>query len=325
VPHANARLNEHGRRLLIARTTGPDRRPVAHVAAELGISRACAYKWKRRFDEHGEAGLVDRSSRPHRSPTRTPLATELQIVIHRRRYRRGQARIGVALGVPATTVHAVLKRVGLNRLDRLDRLSGATVREPVRRYERERPGELVHVDIKKLGKIRPGGGWRVHGRGSSQDVARHRDRIGYDFVHSAVDDHTRLAYSEVLPDERQETCVAFWGRAHAFYAAHGIRVERVMTDNGNPYRSRLWAGLLTQQGIRHKRTRPYRPQTNGKVERLNRTLLEEWAYAREYTSAEQRVDALTTYLHEYNHHRAHSSLGGQPPISRVSNVPADYT
>jgi transposase InsO family protein len=325
VSHANARLNQHGRRLLIARTTGPDARPVAHVAAELGISRRCAHKWKRRYDEQGEAGLADRSSRPRSSPTRTPLAVELRIAIQRRRHKRGQARIAVAVGVPASTVHAVLRRLHLNRLDHLDRLSGATVREPIVRYERHRPGELVHVDIKKLGKIRPGGGWKAHGRGSTQDKAKHRTRVGYDFVHTAVDDHSRLAYSEVLPNERADSCTAFWVRAHAFFTTHNITVERVLTDNGMGYRSHAWRDLLTTQNITHKRTRPYRPQTNGKVERLNRTLLTEWAYAREYTSAEQRVAALADYLHEYNHHRAHNALGGLPPIARVTNVPVDYT
>ena len=323
--HRNARLNEHGRRLLIERTTGPDARPVAHVAKELGISRQCAHKWKRRHDAEGQAGLLDRSSRPKTSPTRTPLAMELQITIQRRRHKRGQARIGVSIGVPASTVYAVLRRLKLNRLDQLDRLTGASVREPVVRYERDRPGELVHVDIKKLGKIRPGGGWKTHGRGSAQDKAKHKVRVGYDFVHSAIDDHSRLAYSEVLPNERKETCTAFWSRAHAFFTAHNITVERVLTDNGMGYRSHAWRDLLTSQNITHKRTRPYRPQTNGKVERLNRTLLEEWAYAREYTSAEQRVQALDHYLHEYNHHRAHSALGGLPPIARVTNVPVDYT
>jgi len=190
---------------------------------------------------------------------------ELQIAAQRRRHKRGQARIAVAVEMPPSTVHAVLRRLGLNRLDHLDRLTGTTVRAPVIRYEKARPGELVHVDIKKLGKIRPGGGWKVHGRGSEQDKAKHKVRVGYDFVHSAVDDHSRLAYSEVLPDERKETCVAFWTRANAFFSAHHITIERVLTDNGNPYRSRLWRDLLTSQAITHKRTRPYRPQTNGKV------------------------------------------------------------
>ncbi len=312
--HRNARLNDHGRRLLIERTTGPDRRPVAHVARELGISRQCAHKWKRRHDAEGKAGLRDRSSRPKTSPTRTPLGVELQIAIQRRRHKRGQARIGVALGVPASTVHAVLRRLDLNRLDHLDRLTGRSVRASIQRYERDKPGELVHVDIKKLGKIRPGGGWKAHGRGSDQDKAKHKTRVGYDFVHSAVDDHSRLAYSEVLPDERKETCLAFWSRAHAFFTAHNMTVERVLTDNGNPYRSQLWRDLLTTQKITHKRSGPTDPRPTA---RSNASTARCSTYAREYTSAEQRVEALSAYLHEYNHHRAHSALGGSRP-SHVS-------
>ncbi|SEO90799.1 Integrase core domain-containing protein [Actinacidiphila rubida] len=226
-------------------------------------------------------------------------------------------------------MHRILARHGLNRLAWLDRPTG----EPIRRYERERPGELVHVDIKKLGNIPDGGGWRTVGRSAG---ARNRQAttnlrksskpvIGYSFVHSAVDDHSRLAYSEILPDERQHTAIAFWTRAHAFFTALGITVERVLTDNGSCYKSKLFTRALTAAGIAHQHIRPYRPQTNGKVERFNRTLLEEWAYLRPYTSTTERTAALADFLHTYNHHRAHTALGGQPPITRVNNPAGQYT
>ena len=308
-------LSVYGRWLLVQRVMSG--RPVAHVAAELGISRATGYKWWRRWRDEGPAGLHSRSSRPHTSPTRTPAEIEQRVLALRRDRRLGPARIAGILGLPPSTVHRILTRHGMPRLAWLDRPTGTPVR-----YERARPGELVHVDIKKLGRLREGGGWRVHGRGSavarSNKAAGSRgELVGHEFVHSAVDDHSRLAYCEVLPDEQAATAVAFWTRAHAFFAAHGITVQRVLTDNGACYRSRQWRQHLTDAGISHKRTRPYRPQTNGKVERLNRTLLTEWAYARPFTSGQDRADALPTWLHTYNHHRAHTSLGGRPPISRV--------
>ena len=221
-------------------------------------------------------------------------------------------------------MHRVLVRHAMPRLAWLDRPSGKPVR-----YERDRPGELVHVDIKKLGKLRDGGGWHAHGRGSAQHLQSRQDlrkglRAGYDFVHSAVDDHSRLAYCEVLPDEQGPTAAAFWGRAQAFFAAHGIVVARVLTDNGACYRSHAWRDQLATAGIAHKRTRPYRPQTNGKVERLNRTLLTEWAYAQVFTSGQQRTAAQKHWLYTYNHHRAHTALGGRTPVSRVNNLPGHY-
>ncbi|MGX1579968.1 IS481 family transposase, partial [Streptomyces koyangensis] len=203
----------------------------------------------------------------------------------------------------------------------------------IRRYERTRPGELVHVDIKKLGNIPDGGGWRTVGRkaGDRNRQATTSERrsckpvIGYSYIHSAVDDHSRLAYSEVLPDERKDTAIAFWQRANAFFAAHGMTVERVLTDNGPCYKAKLFTQSLAAAGIAHKKIRPYRPQTNGKVERFNRTLLDEWAYLRPYTSNHERTTALADFLHTYNHHRCHTALGGQPPISRVNNAPGQYT
>jgi len=308
-------LSVYGRWLLVQRVMSG--RPVAHVAAELGISRATGYKWWRRWREEGAAGLYSRSSRPHTSPTRTPAEIEQRVLALRRDRRLGPARIAGILGLPPSTVHRILTRHAMPRLAWLDRPTGTPVR-----YEWARPGELVHVDIKKLGRLREGGGWRMHGRTSaiarSNKAAGSRgELVGHEFVHSAVDDHSRLAYCEVLPDEQAATAVAFWTRAQAFFAAHGITVQRVLTDNGACYRSRQWREQLTAAGIDHKRTRPYRPQTNGKVERLNRTLLTEWAYARPYDSGQERAEALPAWLHTYNHHRTHTSLGGRPPISRI--------
>ena len=316
-------LSVYGRWLLVQRVLSG--RPVAHVAAELGVSRATGYKWWRRWREEGEPGLSSRSSRPRTSPTRTSARLERRVLTLRCRRRLGPARIAGIVGLPPSTVHRILTRHQVPRLTWLDQPTGRSVR-----YERARPGELVHVDIKKLGRLRDGGGWRAHGRGSQQH-RRSRSRqhagelVGHEFVHSAVDDHTRLAYCEVLPDEQASTATAFWVRAQAFYAAHGIRVERVLTDNGSCYRSRQWREQLTAAGVVPKRTRPYRPQTNGKVERLNRTLLTEWAYARLFTSGQQRTAALSRWLHTYNHHRAHTALGGRAPISRVNNLPGHYS
>jgi transposase InsO family protein len=217
-----------------------------------------------------------------------------------------------------STVHRVLTRYGLARLTHLDRATGRVIR----RYERDRPGELVHVDIKKLGNIPDGGGHKVLGR---QAGRAKRSGAGYSYLHTALDDHSRLAYSEILTDEKKETAAAFWGRAQAFFTSCGITVERVLTDNGSCYKSRLWRDTLAAAGITHKRTRPYRPQTNGKVERFNRTLLAEWAYVRPYHTNDERTAALDGWLHLYNHHRAHTALGGQPPISRVNNAPGSYS
>jgi len=295
-------------------------RPVAHVAAEMGISRPTAYKWWHRWNDEGELGLVDRPSRPHGCPHRTSAVVEAQIEELRRTLKLGPARIGYRLGVPTSTVHRVLTRLGISRLSWMDRPTGRVIR----RYERDRPGELVHVDIKKLGRIPDGGGWKVLGRGQGN---RHNNghgstRTGYGFIHSAVDDHSRLAYSEILADERKETAAGFWMRARAWFAEHGIVVEEVLTDNGSCYRSRVFDQALGD--IKHRRTRPYRPQTNGKVERFNRTMLEEWAYVRPYLSEEERVEAFDLFLHLYNHHRSHTALGGKPPISRVNDPAGHY-
>jgi transposase InsO family protein len=313
--HRNARLTPRGRLTLVERIESG--RPAAHVAAEMGISRATAYKWWRRWQQEGRPGLIDRSSRPRRSPARTPAHLERRIEALRRRHKLGPARIGPRIGMAPSTVHRVLQRKGLSRLSWIDRPTG----EVIRRYERSRPGELVHVDIKKLGRIPVGGGWRIHGIANRSHHGK--GKIGYAFIHSAVDDHSRLAYSEIHTDERKETCASFIGRAIAWFAEHGVTVEEVLTDNGNGYRSFAFAEVLGR--VRHRFTRPYRPQTNGKVERFNRTLLDEWAYARPYRSETQRTRALDRWLHLYNHHRSHTALGGLPPISRVSNLPGHYT
>jgi hypothetical protein len=295
-------------------------RPVAHVAAEMGISRPTAYKWWRRWQAGGVEELVDRSSRPGVCPHQTPPEVQAAIEELRRTLKLGPVRIGFRLGVPASTVHRVLVRLGLNRLAWMDRPTGRVIR----RYERDWPGELVHVDIKKLGKIPDGGGWKVLGRqaGKKNNDGRGH-RVGFGFIHSAVDDHTRLAYSEILRDERKETAAGFWTRAEAWFAGHGIEIVEVLTDNGSCYRSGLFNDTLGN--ITHRFTRPYRPQTNGKVERFNRTMLEEWAYVRPYDSEMERAAAFGGFLHTYNHHRGHTALRGQPPISRVNDLPGHYS
>ena len=315
--HGNARLTPQGRLLLCQRIEAGW--PVAHAAAAMGISRDRAYVWWRRYRTEGLAGLEDRSCRPRRSPTKTRPSVERRIVALRRSKGLGPARIAGIVRLPASTVHRVLVRHGLNRLDHLDRAT----RTPIRRIVMTRPGELVHVDIKKLGRIPKGGGWRVHGRASRNRTWRRRTAaIGYAFVHSAVDGYSRLAYSEVLTDEQATTATAFWTRAQAFFALYGITVERVLTDNGSCYRSRLFNDALGV--ITHTYIQPYRPATNGKVERYNRTLLAEWAYARPWSSDGQRTRALTAWLHRYNHHRHHTAIGGTP-ADRVSKVAELYS
>ncbi|MFD5481172.1 IS481 family transposase [Streptomyces hawaiiensis] len=317
--HRNARLTVIGRRLLVERVVSG--RPVAHVAAEMGISRATAHKWVRRWRSEGEAGLHDRSSRPRTTPHRTPVAVEARVCDLRRARKLGPARIGPVLGMPASTVHRILTRCSLHRLAWIDRPTGTVIR----RYEREHPGELIHVDVKKLGRIPDGGGHKVLGRQAGRET---KTGVGFDYVHSAVDDHSRLAYSEIHADEKVATCAGFLTRAAAFFRSHGItRIERVLTDNAAwAYRKGLaWKSALADLGAAGKLTRAYRPQTNGKVERFNRTLLDEWAYLRPYTSNDERTEALADFLHTYNHHRCHTALGGKPPISRVNNAAGQYT
>jgi len=306
--HANAPLTERGRMILVERIGAG--RPIAHVAAEMGLSRKTADKWWRRFVAEGEEGLLDRSSRPRRCPHQTPARIERRILALRRARKLGPARIASIVGVPASTVHRVLVRHGVNRLAWMDRPTG----QVIRRIVTDHPGELVHVDVKKLGRIPPGGGWRAHGRGN---VVHHsKTRVGYDYVHSAIDAHSRLAYSEILGDERGPTCAGFFERAEIFFFDHGISVEAVLTDNAKNYLGMDFTEALGR--IDHRRIRPRRPQTNGKIERFNRTLLDEWAYVRVYRSNTERCRALDRYLHLYNHHRGHTALGGRAPIEATN-------
>jgi len=271
----------------------------------------------------GPVGLADRASRAHRVPGRTATRIEQQIVTLRRERKLGPHRIAALLGLSASTVHAVLTRHGLSRLAWMDRPTG----QLIRRYERDRPGELLHVDVKKLGRLRDGGGWRVYGRDSDQSrAARSAPRVGFDYVHAAIDDHSRLAYAEIHPDETAATCAGFLRRAASFFAQQGIpRIERVMTDNALVYRrSHAWRDALEAIGAQARFTRRYRPQTNGKAERFNRTLLDEWAYQRPFATNTERAAALPVWLHTYNHHRCHTAIGGQPPITRVNNAAGNY-
>jgi transposase InsO family protein len=330
VVHRNAPLSETGR-LRLARCVVEDGWPLRRAAERFQVSHVTAARWAARYRAQGRAGMADLSSRPHASPRRTPARTERRIVKLRVSKRLGPARIGYRLGLAPSTVHAVLARYRCPRLAYLDRGAGV----PVRRYERDRPGELVHADVKKLGNIPDGGGWRTAGRAQGKQnraatPGARRDRygnsqLGYGYLHTVLDDHSRLAYTEILADERKETAAAFLARAAAWYATAGITIERVLTDNGGCYRSRDWAATCADLGIIPKRTRPYRPQTNGKVERFHRTLADEWAYARPYTTETERRAALDPWLHTYNHHRGHTALGGLPPASRVTNLSGQNT
>ena len=322
--HRNARLTVHGRRLIIQRVRD-EGWPVAHVAKAMGISRQCAHRWLARWDAEGDAGLEDRSSRPHTSPHRTPTEVEERVIEARRRLRQGPDRLGPAVGVPARTVTRILRRHGLPRLSECDPLTGEVIRASKAtavRYERDRPGELVHVDVKKLGRIPDGGGWRAWGRQMSRTEAKKNARPGFDYVHSVVDDHSRLAYSEILPDETGDTCAGFMARAAAWFTQHGIEhIDQVMTDNHWSYtHSHAFAEVLEVIGAEHITIRPHCPWQNGKVERFNRTLQTEWAYRQVFTSNDERSTALPAWLDDYNYQRNHSALGGQPPISRASRT-----
>ena len=310
--HRNAPLTPQGRLRLCQMIE--EGWTIASSAESMRISRQTAHKWWGRYLESGVAGLEDRSSRPRRCPTKTPPKVERRLVELRRRHQLGPARLAPRAGVPASTLHRVLQRHGVSRLSDLDRHSGRVIR----RIETTHPGELVHIDIKKQARIPKGGGWRVKGI-EHKNTTRSRPRIGYAHVHSAIDAYSRLAYSEVHKDETSVTNIGFWRRAKAFFESYGITIERVLTDNGSCYRSKDFATELLNDVIKHTFTKPYKPQTNGKVERFNRTLLNEWAYARPYRSESARTRALDTWLHLYNHHRHHTAIGG-PPISRVNNL-----
>jgi transposase InsO family protein len=338
MPHANAPMSELGR-LRMAQFHVESGSTIRGTAERFQVSTTTVIRWARRYRAVLDAGrwptvrdMADVTSRPHRSPARTHRRVERKVAHLRIKRRLGPVQIAGRVGIPASTVHRILVRQGLNRLDHMDRATG----EVVRRYEREQPGDLVHVDVKKFGLIPPGGGWKVHGRGfASHDRAarsnaehqarRGTGRRGYAYVHSAIDDHSRLAYSEVHDDETAATTIGFWLRAISFYATHGINVHEVISDNGPAYRSRDWAATNTGLGIGVLRTKAYRPQTNGKVERFQRTMRDEWGYAKAYRSESARRAALTKWLHIYNHHRPHTALGSNPPITRVTNLPRQNT
>ena len=331
--HANAPLTPEGRRRLAVLVV--DRGWALRRAAEqFQCSPATAKRWADRY----RAGLplTDRSSRPLTSPTRLPRKTERRIVSLRFTSRWGPHRIAYHLRLHRSTVGRVLARYRMPKLANIDQSTGLPVRKPKpKRYEVAAPGQLVHVDVKKQGRIPDGGGWRVHGRGSTQDrrAGVARDKVaragaagsrGYRYLHHAVDDYSRVAYSEILDDERKETAAAFWERANAFFTALGVTVTAVMTDNGACYRSHVFAAALGE-GVKHKWTKPYRPQTNGKVERFNRTLAAEWAYATVYDNEAARTAAYEAWLHHYNHHRPHTGIGGKTPSARVHNLTGKYS
>jgi transposase InsO family protein len=313
-------LTLHGRSLLIERVI-VDGRPVSHVAKELGISRQCAHRWINRHRTEGITGLHNRSSRPRSSPSKTSSRREAAVVVARLLEQEGPLRIASITGVPARTVSRILVRYGLPPLSWLDPVTGQTIRSSratANRYERDRPGELVHIDVKKLGRIPDGGGWRALGR-EATPAHKRKTRIGFDYIHAVIDDHSRLAYAEIQPDEKGVTAAGVLERAAVFFAENGIpKIERVLSDNAFAYRnSTAFKDAVTRLGAEQRFIKPHCPWTNGKVERLNRTLATEWAYKRKYTSNEHRADALAPWLKFYNTERIHTGIGATP-ISRVS-------
>ncbi|WP_183834980.1 IS481 family transposase [Cellulomonas hominis] len=325
--HANARLTPAGRLTMVQRIGAG--RPVAHVAAEMGVSRTTAWRWWRRFQAEGRAGLIDRPSVAHTHPRRTSPCAETRVRIARMLTRRGPVTIGRLVGLPASTVGRVLARHRVPRLADCDPVTGQVIRAMRRtavRYEHPHPGSLVHIDVKKLGRIPDGGGWRAHGRASTVDHRHKKVPTGYDYVHTAIDDHSRLAYAEIHTDEKGVTAAGFLARATAFYADHGIRVERVISDNAFAYRSSaVFRQTAADLGIVQKFIRPHCPWTNGKVERLNRTLATEWAYSRIWSSNADRAAALAAWLEHYNMDRPHLGIGGLTPIDRVNNAASQYS
>ena len=324
--HGNAALSLKKRQLLVSRVIDASW-SLTEAAAAAEVSERTAGKWVRRFLAEGPAGLLDRSSAPKFVHNRTD-ERRVQVIVALRRLRMTGAEIAEVLRMPQTTVSGLLKKIGMGKLGRLGL-------EPAERYERKRPGELIHVDVKKLGRIEGGSGKRWRDLPKHHERRRHTDAagvrrniIGWEYVHVAVDDATRIAYVEVLGDEKGATAVAFLGRAVRFFRRHGIRVERVLTDNGSPYRSTIHALACRILGLKHLRTRPYRPQTNGKAERFIRTMLGGWAYGAIYGSSAERTAALDGWLWRYNHQRPHGSLGRKPPAARLAelnNLLGSYT
>jgi transposase InsO family protein len=331
VSHANAALTPRAR-LRLAQLVVDSGWTYAAAAKMFMVAPRTARKWADRFRVEGAAGMADRSSRPRTSPTKTRPEVVRQIVKLRWRGRLGPVQIAGRLDMAASTVHAVLTRCRINRLSRIDRVTG----EPLRRYEHAHPGSLIHVDVTKFGNIPDGGGHKFLGRRQSKlnaiQTARrtgqrgkgHHPRIGTAFVHTVIDDHSRMAYAEICTDEKALTAIGVLQRAVAWFAERGVTVERVLSDNGPAYMSYAWRDACAELHITPKRTRPYRPQTNGKIERFHRTLADGWAYARLYASTEQRDSALHGWLHFYNYHRAHSAIGGQPPVTRLTNLPGHH-
>ena len=330
--HANAALTPRAR-LRLARLIVEDGWTAAAAAEMFMVSPVTARKWAARYRDEGPGGMIDRSSRPRSCPHRTSEQVKRQIVRLRWRRRLGPVQIGGQLGLAPSTVHAVLVRCRLNRLSHIDRVTG----EPIRRYEHPHPGSLIHVDVTKFGQIPDGGGHRFVGRQQGKQNRRvtaartgerdhHRGpHLGTAFLHTVIDDHSRVAYVEICADERAATAIGVLQRAVAWFAERGVTVERVLSDNGSCYRAHAWAQTCATLGITPKRTRPYRPQTNGKIERFHRTLADGWAYAKFYSSETERRSALPAWIHSYNHHRAHSAIGGQPPIARLNNLPGHHS
>ena len=318
--HASARTNLFARRLMVERVAAGW--PAAHVAEQLGVSRATVHKWLRRYAQGGDAALVDRSSRPIRMPARTPTRVEKRVLAARRSRQRGAVVLAADLGLNPSTVGRILARHHVPDLAAVDPITGDPVRcsrRSANRYEHPTPGAMIHVDVKKLGRIPPGGGWRLRGREATVAHKHKRIKTGYDYVHTAIDDHTRLAYSEIHADEKDATCAGFLHRALAWFAEHGMQVRRVLTDNALVYRHGTdWGWVATAWQLKRRFTKPGCPWTNGKAERLNRTLLTEWAYAHPWTSNNLRRRGLDRFLHHYNTRRGHSALGGHPPISRLT-------
>jgi transposase InsO family protein len=319
VAHRNARLTQFGRLLLVDRVVRLGWTAAAAADAS-GVSRASAYKWLRRYREEGLSGLQDRSSRPKRCPAALPARQVQRILGARRRAKVGPHQLAGILGMPRSTIYQVLRRHGLSRLSHIDRPTGI----PIRRYQMQRPGQLVHIDVKKLARIPAGGGWRKHGRRSGDD---HNSGRGYDYIHAAVDDCTRAAFSQIRPDETGASCADFLIAAAKAFAEIGIRIECVMTDEARNYKdSKLFQQACRDRGIRHVTTGPYRPRINGKVERFNRTLAQEWAYKRLYRSNGERRAAFDLWLWNYNHNRPHTALKGKSPMDQLfNNVRGNYT
>jgi transposase InsO family protein len=330
VSHANAALTPR-HRLRLARLVVEQGWPVALAARQFNVSWPTAARWARRYAECGQAGMGDRSSRPHHSPARTPQPVVRKIVHLRWKQRLGPVQIAALTGVAPSTAWQVLARCRLSRLAGIDRVTG----EPARRYEHDRPGSLLHVDVKKLGVIPDGGGWRHVGRqqgernrfatpGKPRSASRN-PKMGTAYVHTVIDDHSRVAYAEIHDDETAATAITVLRHATAWFAARGVTAERVLSDNGSAYRSHAWRDACRELGITCKHTRPYRPQANGKIERFHRTLADGWAFGRLFTSEDQRRKALPAWIHAYNHHRPHTAIGHNPPISRLINLPDQYS